>query len=103
MVLRRTFRIELHDLEVHIGVCDYDVQLLFEGKEIGGHAFEVVFATAEEQHFVGFFLLWLLVLSFAYSIYNKTRRTVYPVNQTPLYASPINSMPVFGNDFSVVT
>jgi hypothetical protein len=54
---RRTVRIELEDLQVHIGVCDDDVQLFFEGEEISGHTFEVVFAPAEDHHLVRLFLL----------------------------------------------
>jgi hypothetical protein len=41
------------------------MELFFKGKEVGGHAFEVVFTAAEEHHLVGFFLLWVLVLYLA--------------------------------------
>lgn len=44
----RTVRIELQDLEIHVSVCDDDVELFFEGEEFGGYAFEVVFGAAEE-------------------------------------------------------
>lgn len=53
---RRTFGIELQDLQVHVCVCDDDVQGLLEGHEFGCHAFEMVFAAAEECHFVRLFL-----------------------------------------------
>jgi hypothetical protein len=57
-----TIRVELQDLQVHVCVCDDDVKLFFERKEVGGHAFEVVFATAEKHHLIWLFLLWVLVL-----------------------------------------
>jgi hypothetical protein len=101
-VMGRTVRVKLEDLEIHVRVCDNDVELFFKGEEVGCHAFEVVFAAAEEHHLIRLFLVWLLVLLF-YVVLGWSERTVYPVNQTPLYASPISSMPVFGNDFSVVT
>jgi hypothetical protein len=53
----RTVGIELQDLQVHVCVCDDDVQLFFEGEEVGGHTFKVMFAAAEEHHLIGLFLL----------------------------------------------
>jgi hypothetical protein len=53
----RTIRVELQDLEVHVGVGHDDVELFFEGEEVGGHAFEEMFATAEEHHLIRLFLL----------------------------------------------
>jgi hypothetical protein len=47
-------------LEVHVGVCDDDVELFFKGEKIGRHAFEVVLAAAEEHHLVRLFLIELL-------------------------------------------
>jgi hypothetical protein len=54
---RRTFGVELHDLQVHIGVCSDQMELLVEGKEVSGEGFEMVFAAAEEVHVVWLFLV----------------------------------------------
>jgi hypothetical protein len=56
----RTVWIELQDLKIHVGVCDDDVKLFFEGEEVGGHAFEMVFAAAEEHHLIRLFLVDVL-------------------------------------------
>lgn len=57
--LTLTVRIELQDLQVHVGIGDDHVELLFEGEELGAHYFELVFAPAEEHH-----LVWLFLISF---------------------------------------
>ena len=51
-----TVGIELQYLQVHVGVSDYDVQLLLKRKKIGGHDLDEVAAPAEKHHFVGLFL-----------------------------------------------
>lgn len=48
--------VELQDLEIHVCVCDDDVEGLVEGEEIRRHAFEVVFGATEQEHFVRLFL-----------------------------------------------
>ena len=53
---RRTLRVVLQDLQVHVCVRDDDVELLVMGEEFSRDAFELVFAAAEEHHFVWFFL-----------------------------------------------
>jgi hypothetical protein len=55
-----TLRVELENLQVHVGVCDDDVQLLIEGQKVGCDALEMMFASAKEHHLVWFFLLQLL-------------------------------------------
>jgi hypothetical protein len=52
-----TLGVELKDLQVHVGVCDDDVQLLIEGQKVGCNALKMMFASAEEHHLVWFFLL----------------------------------------------
>jgi hypothetical protein len=58
---RRTLGVVLQDLQVHVCVCDDDVELLVVGEELGCDDLELVFAAAEEHHFVWFFLFTVLV------------------------------------------
>lgn len=53
---QRTFGVVLKNLQVHVGVCDDDVEFAVEGEEFNGDGFEVVLAAAEESHFVWLFL-----------------------------------------------
>lgn len=39
---KRTVRIELEDLQVHVCVCDDKMKLLFKGEEVDGYGFETV-------------------------------------------------------------
>lgn len=52
----RTLRIVLENLEVHVCVCNDDVQLFVKWKELGCDTFELVLASAKKHHFVRFFL-----------------------------------------------
>lgn len=70
-----TLGVELEDLQVHVGVCHDDMQLLVEGQEVGCDTLEVVFAAAEEHHFVWFFLLKMSV--------QETIARGYCVNNVP--------------------
>lgn len=58
---RRTLGVVLQDLQVHVCVGDDDVELLVVGEEFGCDDLELVFAAAEEHHFVWFFLYLVLV------------------------------------------
>jgi hypothetical protein len=54
----------LEDLEIHVCVCDDEMELFFKREEVGCHAFEVVFAAAKEHHLIRLFLVWVLALQF---------------------------------------
>lgn len=56
-----TFWVVLQDLQVHVCVCNDDVELFVVRQEFCGDAFELVLAAPEEHHLVWFFLVVLLV------------------------------------------
>ena len=96
-----TLGIVLQDLQIHVCVCNDNVELFVEGKKFRCNTLKLVLAAPKEHHFVWFFLFdpSALLLTTPFVI----RLTVYPVNHTPLKASPIKSMPVLDKFLSVVT
>ena len=92
---RRTLWVELKYVNVALRVCNYNIKLLSIRQKVGYHDFEVLYILAKQSHLVRLLLHYQVVSTSVTDWFSRRcGHTEYPVNQTPLTASPITHKPV---------